>query len=174
MFFDQSKRAQSARDQNFCASALVQTVMAALVVCLLFSGTGAEAARPGSQQPGATIIINGDPGGSVRNRYNEIARINALGQRVEIRNGSCMSSCTMFLGAKNVCVSPQASFGFHGPYRFGQKLSESEFDQWSRVIASHYPSAVRNWYMSKARYNTYAPARLSGSELIRLGVPRCP
>lgn len=146
----------------------------AISLCLSVWSTEANAARPRSQQPGATIVINGDPGGSVRARHDEIEEINRLGQRVEIRRGTCMSSCTMFLGADNVCVSPQASFGFHGPYRFGEKLSQGEFDQWSRIIASYYPAAVRDWYMTKARYKTYTATRLSGAELIRLGVPRCP
>ncbi|PTQ65066.1 hypothetical protein [Celeribacter persicus] len=126
---------------NLCAA------LANLALCLTLAATPAHAARPKSQQPGATIVINGDPGGSVRARYNEIEEINRLGQRVEIRRGSCMSSCTMFLGANNVCVSPQASFGFHGPYRFGETLSQAEFDQWSKIIAWHYPPAIRQWYM---------------------------
>lgn len=133
----------------------------------------AQAARPKSQQAGATIVINGDPGGSVRDRYNEIKQIDRLGQKIEIRRGSCMSSCTMFLGANNVCVSPEASFGFHGPYRFGAKLSQADFDQWSRVISAHYPASVRDWYMTKARFKTHSVTRLSGAELIRHGVQRC-
>jgi len=40
----------------------------------------AQAARPKSQQSGATIVINGDSGGSVRDRYNEIKQIDRLGQ----------------------------------------------------------------------------------------------
>ncbi|PTQ66236.1 hypothetical protein [Celeribacter persicus] len=171
MFFNQIDRALYARTQNLCSIALLFLI---LTLCFAFWATTAEAARPKSQQPGATIIINGDPGGSVRTRYNEIKDINRLGQRVEIRRGACMSSCTMFLGADNVCVSPQTTFGFHGPYRFGEKLSQSEFDQWSQVIASHYPTPVRQWYMTKARYKIYSATHLSGAELIRLGIPICP
>jgi hypothetical protein len=170
MFSEPTVRAPSARARNLCA--LVAPLLA-LTLCLSLWSTNAQAARPKSQQPGATIVINGDPGGSVRARYNEIEEINRLGQRIEIRRGACLSSCTMFLGADNVCVSPQASFGFHGPYRFGQKLTPEEFDQWSKFIASHYPPAIRHWYMTKARYKTYSPAHISGAELIRLGVQKC-
>lgn len=171
MFFKHSKRAPLARASSqfkFATIAFSTILMAAIVA------TPADAARPKSKVPGATIVINGDPGGSVRARYNEIQQINRLGQRVEIRRGSCMSSCTMFLGARNVCVSPRAIFGFHGPYKFGSKLSPAEFERWSRVISSHYPVAVRSWYMTSARYKTYTPSRLTGTELIRLGVRRCP
>ncbi|MEM5476043.1 hypothetical protein, partial [Pacificibacter sp. AS14] len=136
--------------------------------------TPAQAARPKSKVPGATIVINGDPGGSVRDRYGEIQQINRLGQRIEIRRGSCMSSCTMFLGARNVCVTPTAVLGFHGPYRFGSKLTQAEFDRWSNVIASHYPPAIKTWYMTSARYSTRKPTKLTGAELIKLGVQRCP
>ncbi|WP_417279567.1 hypothetical protein [Celeribacter sp.] len=133
----------------------------------------AQAAQPGSQQPGATIVISNDYGGSVRKRTAEVQQINRLGQSVEIRGSVCMSSCTMFLGAKSVCVMPETSFAFHGPYRFFSKLTSLEFDQWSRVIANHYPSFLRSWYMQTGRYRGSNPARVKGSELIRHGVAEC-
>ncbi|WP_417263391.1 hypothetical protein [Celeribacter sp.] len=133
----------------------------------------AQAALPGSQQPGATIVVSNDYGGSVRKRTEEIQQINRLGQSVEIRGSVCMSSCTMFLGAKSVCVMPETSFAFHGPYRFFSKLTSLEFDQWSRVIANHYPSFLRSWYMQTGRYRGRSPARVKGSELIRHGVAEC-
>lgn len=170
MFLKQSKRALCARGRNIlvhCTS-ILGTALLLTAVAL-----PAHAARPKSKAPGATIVINGDPGGSVRERYGEIQQINKLGQRVEIRRGSCMSSCTMFLGAQNVCVTPTAVFGFHGPYRFGSKLTQAEFDRWSNVISAHYPPAIKTWYMTSARYSTRKPTKLSGAELIRLGVQRC-
>jgi hypothetical protein len=171
MFIRQSKRAQFARVHRVFAFGL--PVLCAALVVATVAGP-AQAARPKSQEPGATIVITGDPGGSVRERYNEIRQINRLGQKVEIRRGNCMSSCTMYLGANNVCVSPQATLGFHGPSNHGAKLSADKFDQWSRVISSHYPAAIRTWYMTSARFKIYSATRLSGTELIRLGVPRCP
>jgi hypothetical protein len=47
------------------------------------------------------------------------------------------------------------------------------FDEWSNVIAAHYPAAVRKWYMQEARYQTHSALRLSGRELIRLGIAQC-
>lgn len=157
---------------TFCVRFPLLMVLA-IVTLSFFCGTSAQAARPGSQQPGATIVVNSDYGGSVRKRYNQIQQINRLGQRVEIRGRDCLSSCTMYLGAKNVCVSPTTSFGFHGPYRGGPALTEDEFDAWSKVISAHYPSPVRNWYMQKARYSTTNILRIKGAELIRLGVTMC-
>lgn len=168
---------QKYNDAPFAQSLNLSALGRAIAITALLLSTLATpvyAARPKSQKPGATIIVYRDPGGSVRDRYNEIQKINALGQKVEIRNGACMSSCTMLLGVHDVCVTPDAIFGFHGPYRFGSTLTPEEFDQWSRVISSHYPIAVQNWYMQKARYKTYTASRLSGAELIRLGVNQCP
>ncbi len=136
--------------------------------------SAAHAAKPGSQKPGAIIVIPNDYGGSVRKRTEEIRQINRLGQAVEIRGRVCMSSCTMFLGANTVCVQPETSFAFHGPYRFFSKLTSLEFDRWSRVIAAHYPSFLRSWYMQTARFRIHNPMKIKGRELIRLGVPRCP
>ena len=151
---------------------------AAKAICLItlfgfLATSGADAARPNPKEPGAVIVIGNDIGGSVRTKFNQIQRINRLGQRVEIRGGRCLSSCTMYLGAHNVCVSPRTIFGFHGPYRLGSKLSHAEFEQWSRVIAQHYPQSLQRWYMKEARHQTFTMSRLSGRELIRLGVQKC-
>jgi hypothetical protein len=171
MLFKQFKRAPRARGRN--PFAFYTHVLGSVLLVTALLASPSYAARPKSKVPGATIIINGDPGGSVRKRYGEIQQINRLGQRVEIRRGACMSSCTMFLGVQNVCVTPQAVLGFHGPYRFGSKLTQVEFDRWSKVISAHYPPAIKTWYMTSARYNTRKPSKLSGVELIRLGVRKC-
>jgi hypothetical protein len=104
-----------------CAAPLFSAACLAVALTL-----PAYAAKPKPADPGATIIIHGDMGGSVRTRVYEIQQINRLRQRVEIRRGACMSSCTMFLGVHNVCVIPQAILGFHGPYRFGSKLTSTD------------------------------------------------
>ncbi len=152
--------------------ALAKAITLAAGALLMVSQPG-QAAQPNSLAPGATIVVRWDEGGSVRKRYNEIQAINRLGQKVEVRGGVCLSSCTMYLGAKNVCVTASSRFGFHGPYRFGAKLTQQEFDEWSRVIAVHYPPAVKAWYMEKARHQIWKATYLSGAELIRLGIPRC-
>lgn len=156
------------------AGCLPNLLFASLILlAAIFPVKAAWALAPRSPEPGATIVIRNDRGGSVRQRYNEIQRINRLGQSVEIRGSICMSSCTMFLGADNVCVSPETTFGFHGPFRFGARLSAAEFDEWSNLIASHYPASVKTWYIHKARHQSFGVSRLKGRELIRLGVARC-
>jgi hypothetical protein len=144
------------------------------MVCLT-QASDLSAARPaGAGQVGETLVVRGDPGGEVRARRDELARILRLDQKVEIR-GTCLSSCTMYLVLKDrVCVSPQARFGFHGPSRYGVPLSSQEFEDWSHAISAYYPAALQSWYLSTARHDIYRLRWVSGAELIRLGVRRCP
>ncbi len=100
--------------------------LAAVIGCLVF-GTSVVAQQ--------VIVIGNDMGGIVGNRAAEIQRINASGARVEIRGDVCVSSCTMYLGVGDVCVSP-TDFSFHGPSFFGADLPERDFEYWSQVIAS--------------------------------------
>jgi hypothetical protein len=138
--------------------------LAAVIGCLVF-GTSVLAQQ--------VIVIGNDMGGIVGSRADEIERINASGARVEIRGDVCISSCTMYLGVGDVCVSPDTDFGFHGPSFFGADLPEREFEYWSRVIANHYNAPLRDWFMREARYRNFRPYTLSGEELIRIGYTSC-
>lgn len=151
----------------------VKLLCYALVTLSLLQGTAAQAAQASPYGFMKTVIVPNDRGGSVRQRHNEINVINRLHQKVEIRGRDCLSSCTMYLGADNVCVEPGTSFGFHGPHRFLKTLTKTEFDQWSRFISGYYPPPVQTWYMQKARYKKATVLRIKGSELIRLGVSQC-
>lgn len=138
--------------------------LAAVVGCLVF-GTMAA-----GQQ---VIVIGNDIGGIVGNRAAEVQRIKAAGTRVEIRGDICLSSCTMYLGAGDVCISPDTDFGFHGPSFFGADLPPGEFEFWSQVIADHYNPPLREWFMREARYRQIWHYTVTGEELIRLGYPSC-
>jgi hypothetical protein len=118
-------------------------------------------------------IVGNDRGGIVGNRAAEIRRLKSAGKRVEIRGRICLSSCTMYLGAGDVCVNPNTQFGFHGPSYYGRPLAPQYFEYWSDVIADHYPAPVREWFMTKARYKQTGYYTLLGAELIRLGVKSC-
>lgn len=121
----------------------------------------------------AVYIVNNDRGGIIGTRAAEIRRLNSSGQRVEIRGQVCLSSCTMYLGAGDVCVSPDTRFGFHGPSYYGKPLEPRYFDYWSDVLADHYPAPLRKWFMSTARYRQTGYYTILGAELIRLGVEAC-
>jgi hypothetical protein len=132
-----------------------------------------QAAQAAATPRGNVIVITDDRGGQVGARAAEIERLRAKGDRVEIRGGVCLSSCTMYLGLPKACVTPGTRFGFHGPSYFGAKLSPRDFDYWSNVIASHYPEPLRSWYMQEGRTRITTHFLLRGRDLIRMGIPRC-
>lgn len=136
--------------------------------CLL----GAGLVAPDGAEAQQTIVVRNDIGGLIQSRATKVQRIRATGQRVEIR-GTCLSACTMYLGAGNVCISPQARFGFHGPSSFGRRLYPTDFEKWSNVVASHFKPELQSWFMRKARYRINGFYRISGSQLIEMGYRSC-
>ena len=120
-----------------------------------------------------TLVIGNDRGGLVGQRAQLIERLKRAGQRVEIRGSVCYSSCTMYLGAGNVCVDPRTSFGFHGPSRSGRPLPADQFDKWSRIMAQYYSPQLQQWFMTQARYSITTVTQISGRELIAMGYRTC-
>lgn len=119
------------------------------------------------------LVVRNDRGGLLRTRMKQLAMLRRESRPVEIRGRVCYSTCTMFLGLPETCVSPNTTFGFHGPSSFGRRLDNATFERASEIIASHYPPVLKNWYMTKARHRIWALYRVSGSNLIALGVPSC-
>ncbi len=121
------------------------------------------------------IQVGNDPGGRILDRKVQIEIANRTNTHVRIVGDYCNSSCTMLLGVDEVCISPKTIFGFHGPYRLNRtKMTADEFDRKSTSLSSYYPSQLRGWFMSKARYA--GPDELlfvSGEYLISLGVKEC-
>lgn len=119
------------------------------------------------------LIVNNDRGGVVRKRVIEISRLRRSGREVRITGAVCMSSCTMYLGLPQTCISPRTTFGFHGPSSYGRSLDPKEFNRASRIISNHYPPALRNWYMEKGRFKIRTFYRMKGAQLIRMGLRQC-
>jgi hypothetical protein len=113
----------------------------------------------------ATKIIRNDPGGPVTARLQEIARLRSTGIRIEIR-GNCASACTLYLGLPNTCVALSSRLGFHGPQSqyYGVSLPPPEFEHWSRIMAGHYPGAMRAWFMDEVRQTTMGLVTISGAQ----------
>ena len=118
-------------------------------------------------------IIGDDRGGYIGARALEVAELNTNGARIELRGQVCLSSCTLYLGVEDVCVSPDTTFGFHGPSRNGRPLPGAQFDHWSNVMAQHYQPALQAWFMSDARHKTTGYSRISGRQLIEIGYDAC-
>ena len=119
----------------------------------------------------SALVIDYCPGGRVDLYADAIARET---RPVQI-TGLAVSACTMYLGAKDVCVTPNARFEFHPPAIHGAR-SEAERQavyRWAvDTLKSHYPPAVANWYESEviSKGGFYV---IKGSEMIRLGVKAC-
>lgn len=128
------------------------------------SSESARAAQPGS------YIIYSDYGGSVAERSDFIRKLERSRSRVEIRGKYCLSSCTMMLGLKGVCVQSNTIFGFHGPSRQGARLPKVQFERASQFIASYYPPRLRRWYLSEARFTLDNLHVRTGADLIASGI----
>lgn len=149
---------------------LLKAARRSLIAAFCLVGTGLV--MPETVEAQQAIVVRNDHGGLIQSRANKIRRIRSIGQRVEIR-GTCLSACTMYLGAGNVCIAPQARFGFHGPSSYGRRLVSTDFEKWSNVLASHYKPELQSWFMSNARYRIKGYYYISGEQLIRMGYRSC-
>lgn len=123
----------------------------------------------------AVYRVTNHNGGPVAEMEAEVRRLSRSEVQVRIGPGRCMSSCTMLLGARNVCVYPDTQFGFHGPssqFR-GVGLPPADFDHWSRLMADHYPPVLRGWFLSTGRYELIGFYSFTGQQIIDMGVPSC-
>jgi hypothetical protein len=129
--------------------------------------------NPAIAQQATNIVIGNDLGGVISTKANVVDRIRALRQSVRIKGPMCYSSCTMYLGSGDVCVEPNVTFGFHGPSSFGRPLQPQDFEYWSQIIANHYPAQLSNWFMTTGRHRINGYYKVSGAQLIKLGVRQC-
>lgn len=143
------------------------------LACLAFGGAAPATASVSATEARPAMVIGDDYGGEILTRIHEIRDIRRQARAVRITGSVCYSSCTMLIGLKTACVSPHTTFGFHGPSRHGQRLSKTDFDRASRIIAAHYPPALRDWYLTTARHEIDDVLRLSGADLIAAGVRAC-
>ena len=140
-------------------------------ICLILAPWNMSAVRAGNLQ--VVHIVRNDLGGRIDRRAAWVQTLRDRGARVEIRGRVCLSACTLFLGAKRVCIDADTVFGFHAPSLWGQPLDGPSFDYWSDMIASHYNPPLRQWYLEVARHRVHGYHRLSGRQLIELGYEPC-
>jgi hypothetical protein len=140
------------------------------VVLVLGLGLGVSSAGTA-----VALDVARDMGGSVAARLDAIHQLERSRTRVRI-TGTCVSACTLYLGLSRTCVMPGAKLGFHGPTSAlpGIPLPPDEFERVSRVMAAHYPPALRAWYLAEARKLTGAYVTISGRDAIRMGARPCP
>lgn len=84
-----------------------------------------------------TIDVNDNHGGSVANYNSRWAAAGARGASVRIV-GPCQSACTVLLAhipRDKICVTPQASFGFH----------LAKLPQATATLRAAYASDITSW-----------------------------
>ncbi len=88
-----------------------------------------------------TIEVSDNHGGSVAEYNARWAGLAARGVNVKIV-GPCQSACTVLLGhipASRICVTPQASFGFHLAHR----------QDATQTLWAAYSSGIRAWITAR-------------------------
>ena len=88
-----------------------------------------------------TIDVSDNHGGNVAQYNARWAGLAARGVSVRIV-GPCQSACTVLLAhipASRICVSPQASFGFHQAHR----------EDATQTLWAGYSAGIRDWIKAR-------------------------
>lgn len=164
------------------ACAALRTAGVALFTTMLLiacssPGTGPSTYRPVEIRIGPSgpqeIVVRNDPGGLVLPRIREIEEINRARAPVRISGQDCASSCTLYLGARQVCTEPGVLFRFHGPSAKGRPLDPEYHDRIVKIMARHYPDRIRQWFLNGPSEETAGTINLSAAEVHRHGIPYC-
>ena len=130
-------------------------------ICLLLLSTSASVAGTSEGYGGGGPFAIYDP---------IVARHNASGELFRI-TGHCQSSCTLFLGIRNVCIERGAQLLFHA----GHDRRMNVLPWAVRHKMNHYNSRLRRYlaaghYMETVQFHT-----IPGSALVdKFGYRECP
>jgi len=113
-----------------------------------------------------------DRGGSVQVREQIVAQELAEDKLLPLP-GSCASACTMQLLDPNVCVHPNAEFGFHAATHMLTGEISPEATELVFAYYGNFPKLQARLTRDKAMKRT-ALTWYSGRTLIGYGVPKCP
>jgi hypothetical protein len=107
---------------------------------------GERVARLSGSQTQGYVNIGNNSGGQVISFGLQMLKWKRAGHKVRF-SGRCASACTLYLAlpAKNMCISPGASFHFHAPYggnARGNIVARS-------YLLRNYPGWVRTWLSRK-------------------------
>lgn len=112
-----------------------------------------------------------DPGGSVTDRMQQIARIEQTETTFRI-DGMCVSACTMYLGMKKICIAPRTILGFHSSYTRESNIPvPSKFG--NATVMQYYPEKVRKWVTEKKALDSLDLTPMTAEEAWELGIPKC-
>jgi hypothetical protein len=122
-----------------------------------------------SNPAAATLRIADDRGGNIGEYWSRFTALRDAKEQVVI-DGICSSACTMVLGIvprDRICVTDNATLGFHAAYRPGFLGSRIVNEPATRTLMSIYPDAIRQWLARNGGLGTET-IYLSGPELFAL------
>ena len=117
----------------------------------------------------ATVRIADDRGGNIGEYWSRFTALRDAKEQVVI-DGMCSSACTMVLGIvprDRICVTDNATLGFHAAYRPGFLGSRVVNEPATRTLMGIYPDAIRQWLARNGGLSTET-VYLSGPELFAL------
>ena len=101
-----------------------------------------------------------------------IAQYNASGEPFRIE-GSCQSSCTMFLAIRNVCVDPSATLLFHAALSAHEK-DHAPYPERNAHMAGHYNASLRRFVAANHYMDSFTFHAVSGRDIIqKFGYRQC-
>jgi hypothetical protein len=100
-----------------------------------------------------------------------VQQYNASGELFRI-DGHCQSSCTLFLGIRNVCIGPGASLLFHAAHDNHRVRSE----YYIKLFLQHYNARLRGFLLANHALDEVEKFyTIPGSDMIsKLGYRPCP
>lgn len=100
-----------------------------------------------------------------------VAQYNQSGELFRI-DGHCQSSCTLFLGIRNVCIGPGASLLFHAAHDNHRVKSE----YYIKLFLQHYNARLRIFLLAHHALDDVEKFHtISGHDMInKFGYRQCP
>lgn len=121
--------------------------------------------------PQAGLHGRGDYGGRWEDYIAKVDRANRSRGETRI-DKVCASFCTMLLGVRNVCVTRNARFGFHG-ISYGGPDSQNIDRAGNAMYLRRLPRQIQAWVLSHHALDSKQLKWMSGSEAISLGIREC-
>lgn len=106
------------------------------------------------ETPEYTVTFENSSGGDLKSYAELVNKFNREGTKVRITGNHCLSACTYFLLADNVCVNPETRFGFHSARHWAPLLlsvpvrAEKDNKIWAKDLGSVYPG-LGDWFLSE-------------------------
>ncbi len=99
----------------------------------------------------AAVRIANDRGGRIGTYVDRYEGLRETGDKIMI-DGLCASACTIVIGTiphDRICVTSNASLGFHAAWDRGANGRAVINQEATRVLYSMYPAPVRRWIAKK-------------------------